>query len=381
MSDSVVDDPAGCLLLGQCSPIQLLSVGPFDRIEHGDSVSVDVAFVGGEDQPAFQVHADYAQFAHDVHYQLPSAPPSPRVLVEAGTQHAEVWWDDSPEFASDPTSPAPGGRDFEGYRVYLGLDQQEPVRLAQFDLRDTTGFNTGLEGALAPVPLVRDGVTYRYHHRIDGLKDGFRYWGAVTSYDTGDQSIESLESNIGQNKFLVVPSANADEHPGVIVFPEPIPRRGGVGHWPAATRQGRVVQRVAKSLHGAYLYSGWRPSSLESDAPRPIRAGLLSSCCCSPTRLAQDRGAISGKVTDKKTGHALPFATVTVVGRRSGGLTDSEGQFLHRRRAGRHLRGEGPVPGLQARDPARRGGGRGQDDVPSTSSSRTSSCTRRRRSR
>jgi hypothetical protein len=221
MSDSVVDDPTGCLLLGQCSPIQLLSVGPFDRIEHGDSVAVDVAFVGGENQPALQAHADYAQFAHDVHYQLPSAPPSPRIVVETGSQHVDLWWDDSPEFASDPTSPAPGGRDFEGYRVYLGLDQQAPVRVAQFDLRDTTGFNTGLESALAPVPLVRDGITYRYHYRIDGLKDGFRYWGAVTSYDTGDQTVESLESNITQNKFLVIPMANATEHPGVIVFPNP----------------------------------------------------------------------------------------------------------------------------------------------------------------
>ena len=221
MSDSLIDDPDGCALLGQCSPIQLLSVGPFDRIEHGDSVSVDVAFVGGEDQPGIQAHADYAQFAHDVHYQLPSAPPSPRVLVGTGTQHAEVWWDDSPEFASDPTSPAPGGHDFEGYRVYLGLDQQAPVRVAQFDLRDSTGFNTGLEPALAPVPLVRDGVTYRYHHRVDGLKDGFRYWGAVTSYDTGDQTIESLESGISQNKFLVIPTANASEHAGVFVFPNP----------------------------------------------------------------------------------------------------------------------------------------------------------------
>jgi hypothetical protein len=221
MRDPRVDDPTGCALLGACSPIQLMSVGPFDRIEHGDSVSVDVAFVGGLDQPALQAHADYAQFAHDVHYRLPSPPPSPRVLVETGLQHAEVWWDDSPEFASDPTSPAPGGRDFEGYRVYLGLDQQAPARVAQFDLRDTTGFNTGLEPALAPVPRVKDGVTYRYHHRIDGLKDGFRYWGAVTSYDTGDQTVESLESGLTENKFLVIPMANAAEHPGVFVFPNP----------------------------------------------------------------------------------------------------------------------------------------------------------------
>ena len=221
MSDTQIDDPTGCLLLGACSPIQLLSVGPFDRIEHGDSISVDVAFVGGEDQPSLQAHADYAQFAHDVNYQLPSAPPSPRLVVEAGAHRADLWWDDSPESVVDPTSPAPGGHDFEGYRVYIGLDQQEPTRLAQFDLVDTTGFNTGLEPARAPQPLVKDGVVYPYHYRVDGLKDGFRYWGAVTSYDTGDPSVESLESSIGQNKFMVIPTANATDHHGVIVFPNP----------------------------------------------------------------------------------------------------------------------------------------------------------------
>ena len=221
MSETQIDDPSGCALLGACSPIQLLSVGPFARIEHGDSVSFDVAFVGGEDQPSLLQHADYAQFAHDVNYRLPSAPPSPRLVVEAGTQHADLWWDDSPEFAVDPTSPAPGGRDFEGYRVYIGLDQQEPTRLAQFDIPDTTGFNTGLDSLIAPTPLIRDGIAYRYHYRVTGLKDGFRYWGAVTSYDTGDQSVESLESSIGQNKFMVIPTANKQEHPGVVVFPNP----------------------------------------------------------------------------------------------------------------------------------------------------------------
>jgi len=221
LSEPAVDDPSGCALLGQCSPIQLIGVGPFARIDSGDSVSIDVAFVGGEDQAALRAHADYAQFAHDVNYRLPSAPPSPRVLVETGSQHAVLWWDDSPESAVDPTSPAPGGHDFEGYRLYLGLDQQSPTRIAQFDVRDTTGFNTGLEPALAPAPLIRDGIVYRYRYRIDGLKDGFRYWGAITSYDTGDPAIESLESGFGLNKFLVIPMANEAEHPGVVVFPNP----------------------------------------------------------------------------------------------------------------------------------------------------------------
>ena len=43
--------------------------------------------------------------------------------------------------------------------------------------------------------------------------------------------------------------------------------------------------------------------------------------------LAEDRGTITGKVVDKRTGHALPFANVAVIGAQKGGLTDSEGRF------------------------------------------------------
>ena len=43
---------------------------------------------------------------------------------------------------------------------------------------------------------------------------------------------------------------------------------------------------------------------------------------------AQERGSISGKVSDKKSGHALAFASITVVEAKRGVLTDSEGQFL-----------------------------------------------------
>jgi outer membrane receptor protein involved in Fe transport len=43
---------------------------------------------------------------------------------------------------------------------------------------------------------------------------------------------------------------------------------------------------------------------------------------------AQDRGSVAGKVSDKRSGHALAFASVTVVEAKRGGLTDSEGQFL-----------------------------------------------------
>ncbi len=43
---------------------------------------------------------------------------------------------------------------------------------------------------------------------------------------------------------------------------------------------------------------------------------------------AQDKGSITGHVADKKTGHAIPFASVTVAEVKRGGLTDSEGQYI-----------------------------------------------------
>src|SRR5437660_1199115 len=60
--------------------------------------------------------------------------------------------------------------------------------------------------------------------------------------------------------------------------------------------------------------------------PRPLLLGLFLLVAAVPA-LAQDKSTITGKVTDRKTGHALPFATVGLVGIPKGGLTDSEGKF------------------------------------------------------
>jgi hypothetical protein len=222
LSDGVIMDPLGCIPGQGCSPIMVLSVGPFAQVFTGDTVTVDYAYLGGETLQALEEHADFAQFASDIGYRLPAPPPSPRMHVETSRGRVDLYWDDSPEQVPDPTSPAPGGLDFEGYRVYFGPDRQNPLRVAQFDVVDTTGFNTGLDSLRLATPLVVDGVAYRYHRAITGLRDGFRYYGAVTSYDTGDQKVESLESGISQNKFVAVTLPSPAEAGGdPIVFPNP----------------------------------------------------------------------------------------------------------------------------------------------------------------
>ena len=55
---------------------------------------------------------------------------------------------------------------------------------------------------------------------------------------------------------------------------------------------------------------------------------LLSICAWAIPAAAQDRGSISGKVMDRRTGHAIPFATVAIPEAKKGGLTDSEGRYL-----------------------------------------------------
>ena len=48
----------------------------------------------------------------------------------------------------------------------------------------------------------------------------------------------------------------------------------------------------------------------------------------SVTGRVQEKGSVAGRVVDKRTGHAIPFATVTVIGAQRGALTNSEGDFL-----------------------------------------------------
>ncbi len=220
---------ADCIPGGSCSPIMVLSVGPLGHrtglrheLDYGDSVTVDFAFVGGDDEASLLANADYAQFAADIDYKLPTPPPSPRLAVRCRDHALDLYWDDSPEFTTDSTSQAPGFHDFEGYRVYLGTDRNRLDRVAQFDVPDTSGFNTGLDSLRLTVPFVQGAFTYRNHFAIEGLRDGFSYFGAVTSYDIGDAQTPSLESGVAQNKFLAVPLTTPGAPAGgVTVFPNP----------------------------------------------------------------------------------------------------------------------------------------------------------------
>jgi hypothetical protein len=212
-------------------PVSLLAVGPFPRIYTDSTITVDFAIVGAPDIPPLQTRSIVAQRAYDLNYVVPVPPPSPRFHVVARDNELDYYWDNSPESFEDPTSADPdipgSGVDFEGYRLYLGEARNQLVQVGQFDSNvapgDTTGFNTGF-GAVAINPPARfDGHDYHYKYTVRGVRNGFKYYAAVTSFDLGTPLIESLESGQTQNLTLAVPGPTSSERTGVgpTVFPNP----------------------------------------------------------------------------------------------------------------------------------------------------------------
>jgi hypothetical protein len=218
---------------GVGDPVTLQGMGPFPLVLTGESVALDFAIIGAPDSAqamatslfAAQRRGAVAQRAYDLNYIVPVPPPPPNLKIVARDTELDVYWDDGPESAVDETSPAPGHLDFEGYRVYLGEDRNDLHRIAQFDkkggVNDTTGFNTGFD--LIDSPTTIDGHLYRYRYTVKNLRDGFKYYAAVTAYDLGSSEIESLESGITNNLTLAVPAPAAGERAGekVVVFPNP----------------------------------------------------------------------------------------------------------------------------------------------------------------
>ena len=202
-------------------PVDLMSVGPYSILLPGDTLSFAVAFIGGDDPQDLELNASWAQRAFDANYVIPQPPPSPAVFIDPSPSAATVYWDGSPEPVPDPAS---GELDFQGYRVYVSSDNVGFDNVRDVDIIDSVGFNTGFSEVAHDTTIA--GKEYDYRLTIPGLRDGFRYWISVTSYDIGNagQGLPSLESGIPQNRTLFVPGADAASKTGapeVVVYPNP----------------------------------------------------------------------------------------------------------------------------------------------------------------
>jgi hypothetical protein len=236
-------DATGSVEAPNNDPVAILSVGPLgfgagqwpdgtDRfiMNPGDTVTVSYALIGGQPVPHagrtarddILLHAQWAQTAFDLNFDIPVPPPSPllKIIPERGS--ISLRWDDLAEEFIDPKSRM---MDFEGYRIYVSQskEQSEFRLLREFDIVDSLFYDTGL-GEIDD-PIVIDGDSLAYRHDVTQVRDGFKYWVAVTSFDTGTPDVESLESGIAQNRKMVIPGAGvstAETGLGKVkVFPNP----------------------------------------------------------------------------------------------------------------------------------------------------------------
>ena len=171
-----------------------VSSGPY-TLAPGDTLIFYTAFVAGNTLNELISAATVAQNAVDANFNLPKPPSRPKLYSSNGDFKATLYWDDSAELSYDEFS----GYDFEGYRLYRSKDKGITWdNVAEFDLVNTTGSNTGLQYSYVDTTVI----------------NGFEYWYSITAYDRGSSLVESLESPIGNsldavNTVSVTPRSNA----------------------------------------------------------------------------------------------------------------------------------------------------------------------------
>lgn len=159
-------------------------------------------------------------------YILPAPPPSPKLLVVPGDKKVTLFWDDTPENYEDPITRE---IDFEGYRIYsapkTAESPEEHSLLAQFDLIDNLGYDTGFK--VIENDTIINGINYKYKFVNENLHSGWpdKYYFAVTSYDKGNKIINlpSLESSVYENLTYAIPGKVAEprEDRKIYVYPNP----------------------------------------------------------------------------------------------------------------------------------------------------------------
>ncbi len=262
--------------------MSLISTGPFERIDPGQTVNVVFAIVcapkagnrpsrldDGLSRQKLYENVSWAQRAYygedsnrngvldflgtdsteDVipngvldRYILPTPPAAPRFKAIPGDRKVTLMWDQTAEESIDLISKQ---KDFEGYRIYrsfVGGDLSErgifeDMQLVrEFDAIDDLFYDTGLEEITMPSPVreittdpvtgLKDTIDYTYKLEINNLHNGWQYAFSVSAFDSGDVELNliSLESSRLQNVAVVspgTPARSAQSDLKIGVYPNP----------------------------------------------------------------------------------------------------------------------------------------------------------------
>ncbi len=221
----------------------LVSAGPFSEMRPDSSVVFQVAFVAGQRNPDMDNYArndpaekrrflgtliDNAIQAQRVygksepHWRTSAPPPPPNIRLTPGDGFVAVEWDDYPESMGDPFT---GIMDFGVYQVWknVGWDRTSPqpsphewMLMADVPMDHLPSVSTGLHGI------------GKYRLVDSDVHNGFPYWYAVSSYDTGEGQYDfrgralRMYGSYSQSYQLVYPhSAGRRNLHEVCVVPNP----------------------------------------------------------------------------------------------------------------------------------------------------------------
>lgn len=299
--------------------ISFISIGPFRRIEPGQTISVYTSYVAGlmpnDLQGATSVSIDdddYSKslFANNIErafrtfkgedknnngllddgedingngkmdrFLIPEPPSTPKMRIELESGKAVIYWDKVAETSIDPVS---GAQDFEGYRIYrseLGDDLTGQIAtnakvIKEYDtMGNSYGFNTGFDEIALVTPITFDdepGVAYWYRYPVEGLLNGWQYLFAVTAFDASfdGQEVESLETSINANALRIFTGSkvNEDMMETVGVYPNPYRINAAWDGSNELTKKIMFYNLPAKAQIRVYTLSGDIVAELDHDA-------------------------------------------------------------------------------------------------------------------
>lgn len=195
--------------------------GPF-QINVGDTIVVEMAEIFGEGLPGLMKNAEYIKLLKSKNFRVPSPPPSPKLHITTANHEVTLDWTPqpgsvNPELYSDPNRGDTVKYPFEGYRLYKSTKGPDGPwsLLAEYDVIDGEGYNTGLQ----------------YTYKDVGLLNNIEYYYGLTAFSKKDNVLNfpPQETSASGNARTVVPGTAPPATVGEVAA-VPNPYRGDIAY-------------------------------------------------------------------------------------------------------------------------------------------------------